>query len=140
MNTKNLLKFAVVMLVSVSMVFMSCTKDDDPAPTPVAYVPSFSATYISYPAGGVDWLSFAITCVSDDWELIKCDIIYPGGLGNDMIPGAGLLVLRGQPFGFTSDYLKMGGTWTFTITGTIKSGTHVGESFAANTTLNISGK
>lgn len=140
MNTKNLLKFAIVMLMGVSMVFMSCTKDDDPEPTPVAYTPTFSATYISFPAGGVDWLNFAITCTSDDWEMIKCDVIYPGGLGNDLFEGNGQLQLRGVPFGFNADFLKMGGTWTFTITGNIKSGTHVGESFVTSTTLNISGK
>ncbi len=128
------------MFLGMTVVLSSCQKDDPaPAPTP-AYVPSFSATYFSVNAGGVDVLDFYITCVSDDWEMIKVDVIYPGGAGNELFTGSGALQLRGEPFTFPNYFLKLGGTWSFNITGNIKSGTHVGESFTVSTTLAVSGK
>lgn len=140
MNAKNLLKVLGVLLLSMTMVYGSCNKDEDPAPTPTPYSPSFSATYFSVFNGGVEVLDFYITCVSDDWEMIKVEVIYPGGAGNDLFTGNGAIQLRGEPFTFPNYFLKLGGTWTFNITGNIKSGSHVGESFVVSTTLNISGK
>jgi len=140
MNTKFLFKFLVVMLVSTSMVFVSCSKDDDPEPAPAPYVPAFSPTYFSVDLGGVQYLDFYITCTTDDWEMIKVDVIYPGGAGNDLFTGSGALQLRGEPFTFPNYFLKLGGSWTFNITGNIKSGTHVGESFVVSTTISVSGK
>lgn len=131
----------VVALLSITMmVGTSCSKDDDPAPAPVAYTPGFSATYFSVAGGGVDVLDFYITCTTDDWEMIKVDVIYPGGAGNDLFTGNGALQLRGQPFTFPQYFLKLGGTWTFNITGNIKSGTHVGESFVVSTSIAVAGK
>lgn len=128
------------MLVSTSMVFVSCSKDDDPEPAPAPYVPAFSPTYFSVDLGGVQYLDFYITCTTDDWEMIKVDVIYPGGAGNDLFTGSGALQLRGEPFTFPNYFLKLGGSWTFNITGNIKSGTHVGESFVVSTTISVSGK
>jgi len=142
MNGKNLLKFLVVILVSMTMVYSDCSgsKDDPEPPPPAPYVPGFSATYFSVAAGGVDVLDFYLTCTTDDWEMIKVDVIYPGGSGNDLFTGNGSIQLRGVQFTFPQYFPKLGGTWTFNITGNIKSGTHVGESFVVSTTLAISGK
>lgn len=140
MKVKNLLKVLGVILLSMTMVYGSCNKEDDPVPPPAPYVPGFSATYFSVNAGGVDVLDFYITCTTDDWEMIKVDVVYPGGAGNDLFTGNGALQLRGEPFTFPNYFLKLGGSWTFNITGNIKSGTHVGESFVVSTTIAVSGK
>lgn len=140
MNVKNLLKFLVVMLVSMTMVYGSCDKDDPEPPPPAPYLPVFSATYFSVDMGGISYLDFYITCTTDDWEMIKVDVVYPGGAGNDLFTGNGALQLRGNPFTFPNYFLKLGGTWTFNITGNIKSGTHVGESFVVATTIAVAGK
>ncbi len=141
MNGKNLLKFIGVILLGMTMIYGSCNSKTDPEPAPEpAYVPSFSATYYSQDVGGVAYLDFYITCTTDDWEMIKVKVIAPGGAGEDQFTGSGALQLRGEPFTFPQYFLKLGGTWTFNITGNVKSGTHVGESFSTSTTLNISGK
>jgi len=141
MNIKNLLKVLGVLLLSMTFVYGSCNKDEDPVtPTPTPYNPSFSATYYSQDMGGVQYLDFYITCTSDDWEMIKVVVNYPGGAGNDTYTGGGAIQLRGEPFTFPDYFLKLGGSWNFTITGNIKSGTHVGESFVASTSVNVSGK
>ncbi|MDP2722737.1 MAG: hypothetical protein Q8O72_08270 [Bacteroidales bacterium] len=139
MNVKSLLKVLGIMLLSMMFIYGSCKKED-PAPPPAAYVPSFSATYYSIDAGGVSYLDFYITCVSDDWEMIKVVVTYPGGAGKDTYTGGGSIQLQGDPFTFSDYFPKLGGNWTFTITGNIKSGTHVGESFTTTTSLSISGK
>lgn len=141
MNSKNLFKFLGVILFSMALVFAtSCNKDDDPAPPEPAYVPSFSATYFSLDVGGIDYLDFYITCTSDDWEMIKVKVTAPGGAGSEEFAGSGAIQLQGDPFTFPQYFLKLGGSWNFTITGNIKSGSHVGESFSTTTSLNISGK
>ena len=123
------------------MVYSDCNSKDDPEPPPTpAYVPVFSPTYFSVDLGGVQYLDFYITCTTDDWEMIKVDVIYPGGAGNDLFTGDGALQLRGEPFTFPNYFLKLGGSWTFNITGNIKSGTHVGESFVVSTTISVAGK
>ena len=140
MNVKSLLKVLGILFLSMTFVFGNCNKDDDPTPTPTPYNPGFSATYFSVDMGGVQYLDFYITCISDDWEMIKVVVTAPGGAGSDTYTGSGMLQLRGEPFTFPVYFLKLGGTWSFSITGNIKSGTHVGESFVASTTLNVSGK
>lgn len=140
MNVKSLLKVLGVILLSMTFVYGSCNKDDDPEPTPTPYSPNFSATYYSVDLGGVQYLDFYVTCTSDDWEMIKVVITYPGGAGSDTYTGGGSIQVQGSPFTFPEYFLKLGGTWNFTITGNIKSGTHVGESFTVTTSLNVSGK
>lgn len=140
MNVKSLLKVLGVLLLSMTFVYGSCNKDEDPEPTPTPYNPNFSATYYSVDLGGVQYLDFYVTCTSDDWEMIKVVVTYPGGAGSDTYTGGGSIQLQGSPFTFPEYFLKLGGTWNFTITGNIKSGTHVGESFTATTSLNVSGK
>lgn len=134
----------VIAMISITMIVgTSCKKDDsdpEPTPTPVAYVPTFSATYFSVASGGVDVLDFYITCTSDDWEMIKVDVIYPGGAGNDLFTGNGALQLKGNPFTFPQYFLKLGGNWTFNITGNIKSGANLGTSFVVSTSIAVSGK
>lgn len=133
---------AIALLGLTMIVGTSCKKDDvtPPTPPPPPYVPSFSATYFSVASGGVDVLDFYITCTSDDWEMIKVDVIYPGGAGNDLFTGNGALQLKGNPFTFPQYFLKLGGNWTFNITGNIKSGTHNGESFVVSSSISVSGK
>lgn len=140
MNVKNLLKVLGVILLSMTMVYGSCNKDDDPEPTPAPYVPAFSATYFSVFQGAVEVLDIYVTCTTDDWEMIKVDVIMPGGAGNELYTGNGALQLRGEPFTFPNYFPKLGGTWTINITGNVKSGTHVGTSFSTSVSLNISGK
>jgi hypothetical protein len=142
MNTKNLLKVLGVVLFSLIMVYgTSCKKEEVVVtPPPAAYVPGFSATYFTVNAGAVEVLDFYITCTTDDWEMIKVNVIYPGGAGNDEFPGSGALLTKGNPFTFTTYFPKLGGSWTFNITGNIKSGDHLGESFTVSTTVNISAK
>lgn len=133
-----------IVVLSMAMVLSSCKKDEDndpaPTPTPTAYTPVFSPTYLVVDIGGVEFLDFYITCVTDDWEMIKCIVSYPGGLGSDQFIGSGQIVTAGTPFTFSQYFTKLGGTWTFSITGNIKSGAHVGESFTVVSTVTVTGK
>jgi len=144
MKKSKLLLLVGVVVMSMAMVFSSCKKDDDPAPTPTptptTYTPTFSPTYLVIDQGGVEWLDFYINCTSDDWEMIKCIVSYPGGLGRDEFIGSGQIVTAGSPFTFSQYFVKLGGTWSFAITGNIKSGAHVGESFTVVTTVTVTGK
>ncbi|MDT8392419.1 MAG: hypothetical protein RQ761_01150 [Bacteroidales bacterium] len=90
--------------------------------------------------GGVELLDFYITCVTDDWEMIKVIVTYPGGLGREEYIGSGQIMTTGSPFTFSNYFPKLGGLWSFAITGNIKSGVHVGESFVVTTTVNVTGK
>ena len=137
-----------IVLLSTAMVFSSCKKDDDPAPAPTPtptdpcanYAPIFSPTYIVDNSTGIDLLDFYITCTSDDWEMIKVIVSYPGGLGSDEFLGNGQLVTQGTTFTFPVLFPKLGGTWTFAITGNIKSGQCVGKSFTVTKTMTVTGK
>lgn len=142
MKVKNLLKLFAIALLSMTMVYSSCEKEDDadPTPTPVAYTPIFDLTYLTVPVGGTDYLDFAITCTSDNWEMISVAVSAPGGLGNETYAGNGQIQLRGAPFTFSDIFVKLGGSWSFTIVGNIKSGDHVGESFTVVKSVSISGK
>ncbi len=67
-------------------------------------------------------------------------VTYPGGLGNDEFLGNGMISTQGSTFTFPVYFPKLGGTWSFAITGNIKSGTCVGKSFTVTTSMNVSGK
>jgi len=104
------------------------------------YIPSFSPTYLIVNQGGVDVLDFYITCTTDDWEMIKVIVSYPGGLGTETYVGNGQIMTQNAPFTFSNYFPKLGGVWTFSILGIIKSGQHVNESFTAVTSMTVTGK
>lgn len=101
------------------------------------YLPNFSPTYLVVNQGGIDVLDFYITCTTDDWEMIKVIVTYPGGLGSETYIGNGTIMTVGAPFTFSNYFPKLLGTWTFAITGNIKSGVHVGESFTVVVPLTV---
>jgi len=146
MKKSKLFYLVAVMFVSMALVFSSCKKDDDPAPAPPpvdpcdTYLPNFSPTYLVFNQGGVDVLDFYITCTSDDWEMIKVIVTYPGGLGSETYTGNGTIMTAGAPFTFSNYFVKLGGQWTFAITGNIKSGNCVGKSFTVVTSMQVTGK
>jgi len=114
--------------------FMITTKVDPP------YTPAFSPTYLIVDVGGVEYLDFYITCVTDDWEMVKIVVTYPGGLGSEAYVGSGTVLTAGTPFTFSNYFVKLTGTWTFTILGYVKSGPHINKSFTAMTTVHVTGK
>ena len=135
-----------IVLMGAALTFSSCKKDDDPAPAPTppvdpcdTYMPNFSPTYLII-AGSPEMLDFYITCTSDDWEMIKVIVTYPGGLGTETYTGNGTIMTSGSPFTFSNYFVKLGGTWTFAITGNIKSGNCVGKSFTVMTSMTVTGK
>lgn len=137
MKTKAMI-FSMSLLFLFSMLALpSCKKEkEEPAPIPAAYVPVFSATSISMAANTID---FAVTCITDDVEIIKVEVKYPGGLGDDLFSGP-LQLIKNEPFVFPAPFPRFSGTWTFIMTGTVRSGTHVGTSFTAQATVQVSGK
>ncbi|RLD32008.1 MAG: hypothetical protein DRI72_07910 [Bacteroidetes bacterium] len=136
MKTKNVLLALGMIMMAVLVTFSSCKKDD-PEPPPAAYVPVFSSTSITIDATTID---FYITCTTDDYELIKVDVKSPGALQDDTYLGNGMILITGEPITFPNYFVRTSGTWTFIITGTIKSGAHVGTSFTASTSVSVSGK
>ena len=146
MKKSKLLLLLGVVVMSMAMVLSSCKKDDDPEPTPTppvdpcdTYVPAFSPTYLII-QGTPELLDFYITCTTDDWEMIKCIVTYPGGLGSETYTGNGTIMTQHAPFTFSNFFPKLGGTWTFAITGNLKSGTCVGNSFTVTTSMQVTGK
>jgi len=145
MKKSKLFYLMAVLLMSTAMVFSSCKKDDDPAPAPPptdpcdTYMPNFSPTYLII-AGSPELLDFYITCTTDDWEMIKVIVTYPGGLGTETYTGNGTIMTAGAPFTFSNYFVKLGGTWTFAITGNIKSGNCVGKSFTVYVSMQVTGK
>lgn len=139
MKTKNVLIALGTVLMFVMFTTSSCKKKDDPepTPTPTPYTPVFSATSIAIDATTID---FYIACTTDDYELIKVEVKSPGALQDDTFLGNGMLLIRNEPITFPQFFVRTSGTWTFIITGTIKSGTHVGESFTVSTSVSVSGK
>lgn len=137
MKNRMITMLAVAFFSAAMVLTPGCKKD---TPPPAAYNPSFSATALPYNVGGIDYLSFMLTCTTDDIEVIKVELSGPGGSYSDTYTGNGSLFLRNEPMTLSSDYPKLLGTWTFTVTGNIKSGTHSGESFYGTTTVNVTGK
>jgi len=143
MKKSKLFYLVAILFVSMALVFSSCKKEEAapaPAPPPAAYTPAFSPTYLVVNQGGVELLDFYITCVTDDWEMIKTIVTYPGGLGSEEYIGSGQIVTQGSPFTFSNYFVKLGGTWTFAITGNIKSGVHLNTSFTVVTSMTVTGK
>jgi hypothetical protein len=143
MKKSKLFYLVGVLFISTALIFTACKKDDPaptPTPTPTAYSPVFSPTYLVVNQGGVELLDFYITCVTDDWEMIKVIVTYPGGLGSEEYVGSGQIVTAGSPFTFSNYFVKLGGTWTFAITGNVKSGAHLNTSFTVYTSMTVTGK
>ena len=103
------------------------------------YIPSFSPTYLIVNQGGDEVLDFYITCTTDDWEMIKIIVTYPGGLGSEAYTGNGQIMTQYTPFTFSNYFPKLGGVWTFSILGIIKSGQHVNESFSVVISMVVTG-
>ncbi len=140
MKTKNVLLILGMMFLAVVFTTSSCKKDDpdpEPEPTPTDYRPRFTATsYTEF-----DAIAFYIVCSSDDYELIKVEVKSPGGLQDLTAGGGGSLILKGDPIEFNPPwFLRLSGTWTFIVTGTIKSGDHIGQSFTESCSVSVSGK
>jgi len=72
--------------------------------------------------------------------MIRVVVAYPAGLGSDTFIGSGQIVTAGSPFTFSNYFVKLQGTWIFTITGKIKSGVHMNESFTSMCSLTVTGK
>lgn len=138
MKTKRMI-FTMSLLILIGMLVLpSCKKDKEEEPPPVAaYVPTFSATSIAIDAMTID---FYITCTSDDYELIKVQVKSPGALQDETYMGNGMLLIQDEPITFPNFFVRTSGTWKFIITGTIKSGAHVGESFTITAHVSVSGK
>ena len=137
MKTKNVLLALGMILMTLMIITSSCNKEDDPEPPPAAYVPAFSSTSVAIDATTID---FYITCATDDYELIKVEVKSPAGLQNDTYLGNGMILIKGEPITFPNYFVRTSGTWTFVVTGIIKSGTHVNTSFVASTSVSVSGK
>jgi hypothetical protein len=137
MKTKSVLLSLSLLLMFAVVTVSACKKKEDTPPPPPAYVPQFSATSIAIDAMTID---FYITCVTDDYELIKVEVISPGGLQNDTYLGNGMILIKGEPITFPNFFVRTSGNWVFKITGTIKSGDHIGKSFSVTTTVSVSGK
>lgn len=131
--------FFVGLLLCGAILTMSSCKKDDPV-IPNAYVPQFSASAMPTTVGGVELLDFFIVCTSDDYELITVKVKYPGGAGDDTFTGSGMILAVDEPISFPQYFTKLLGTWTFTIKGNIKTGSHAGTSFAATTSVMVAGK
>lgn len=135
MNAKNLLKVLGVILLSMTMIYGSCNKNDDPDPTPAPYVPGFSATSM---ASGTD-IIFGITCTTDDFTYTKMVVTAPTA-EQIQYAGTGAIVLRGETVTVPDVFNRLSGTWNFAITGTISGGTNAGVGFTATTSVNVSAK
>lgn len=135
MNAKILLKVLGVLFLSMTLIYGSCEKDEDPEPAPVAYVPSFSV--ISQPGG--DQLAFAVICATDDFTFTKLIVTAPT-TEQFTYPGGGGIVVRGQQTVIPDIFNRISGTWSFQITGTISGGTNAGVGFNATTSMSVSAK
>lgn len=139
MKTKNVLLTLGVILMMVVVTTSSCKKKDDPAPTPTPtpYMPVFTASSIAIDALTID---FYIRCATDDYELIKVEVKSPDGSQDDTYLGNGMLLVSGESITFPNFFVRTSGTWTFIVTGTIKSGANIGTSFTATCSVPVSGK
>ncbi len=137
MNTKNLLKVLVVMLLGMTIVLGSCKKEEStPDPTPAPYVPSFNVISQN---SGTGLIGFAIICATDDFTFTKLIVTAPT-TEEFTYPGAGGIVVKGQQTPVPNIFNRISGTWTFQITGTISGGTNAGVGFTATTSASVSAK
>lgn len=129
-----------VVALSFTMMYGDCNSSkDDPTPTPTVYNPTFVATSVSGSSNGVDVIEFYIRCSSDDVELTRIDVKAPDG-GSFTYSGNGNIWLKDELMYIPDVFLKLSGSWSFTIAGTIKSGTHNGEGFTSSASISVSGK
>lgn len=137
MKLNNVFKLIAITLVSVTMIYGSCNKDSDPEPTPTAYAPIFSATSISGNVGGVEVIEFAVVCTSDDVNITKIVVRAPDG-NTDTYTGG--MFVQNQKMIIPATFVKLSGTWSFTITGSVSGGTHNGEGFTGSASVSVSAK
>lgn len=138
MQKKLFMLFTGLLISGAILTMGSCKKDETPVPQ--AYVPGFSATAMPTTVGGVEALDFYVVCTTDDYELITVKVKYPGGAGDETFTGSGMILAQDEPISFPQFFPKLLGTWTFTIKGNVKTGTHAGTSFSATTTVAVAGK
>lgn len=136
MKVSSILKLIAITVVSMTMIYGSCNKSDD-TPEPTAYTPIFSATSISGNVGGVDAIEFAVVCTSDDVNITKIVVRAPDG--NSYTYTGGLFV-QNQQMIIPDTFVKLSGTWSFTITGSVSGGTHNAEGFSASASVSVSAK
>ena len=101
------------------------------------YTPVITASYQVVNNSGTDLLQFQLTCETDDWEPVKLIATYPGGFGSEEYIGNGSIIPKDSPYTFPNYFTKLGGTWTFSVLGYIKSGQHNGESFSVVTAVTV---
>ena len=142
MQTRRVTGTLALLLLFITLTSGLCTKEEtvDPPPPPPDYIPAFSPTAAPVTIAGVEMLDFYITCTTDNWEMISVKITSPGGVGDATYSGNGSIVLQSETFTFPDFFPKLLGTWSFQITGNVKSGTHVGESFVATCSVSVTGK
>jgi len=136
MKTKKLFYSLSILAVTLLMITTSSCKKDEMIEEG-DYIPVFSSTSIAIDATTID---FYITCSTDDYELVKVAVKSPGGLQDDTYLGNGMILIKGEPITFPNYFVRTSGKWIFNITGTVKSGSNIGTSFVASTSVSVSGK
>ncbi|PLX02623.1 MAG: hypothetical protein C0595_10165 [Marinilabiliales bacterium] len=136
MKVNSILKLIAITVVSMTMIYGSCNKDDEKV-EPTAYVPSFNATSISGNVGGVEVIEFAVVCTSNDVNVTKIVVRAPDG--NSYTYTGGLFV-QNQQMIIPDTFVKLSGTWSFTISGSVSGGTHNAEGFDASASVSVSAK
>lgn len=136
MRLNSLLKLIAITFVSMTMIYGSCNKSDDSV-EPTAYTPGFNATSISGNVGGVEVIEFAVVCTTDDVNITKIVVRAPDG--NSYTYTGGLFV-QNQQMIIPDTFVKLSGSWSFTITGSVSGGTHNAEGFNASVSVSVSAK
>lgn len=136
MKTKKLFYSLSILAVTLLMITTSSCKKDEMIEEG-DYILVFSSTSIAIDATTID---FYITCSTDDYELVKVAVKSPGGLQDDTYLGNGMILIKGEPITFPNYFVRTSGKWIFNITGTVKSGSNIGTSFVASTSVSVSGK
>ncbi len=136
MRVNSIFKLIAITLVSVTMIYGSCNKTDDPV-APAPYLPGFNATSISGNVGGVEVIEFAIVCTTDDVNITKIEVHAPDGSTYTYTGG---LFVRNQQMIIPDTFVKLSGNWTFAITGSVSGGTHNAEGFNASAAVSVSAK
>ncbi len=140
MNFRKFMTLLAIVTVSLSMIYGSCNKDDDdPAPVPTPYSPGFDVSSISGIVGGIEAIEFAIRCTTDDVELVRIDVRAPDG-SSGTYTGGGDIWLKDEMMYIPDTFPKVSGTWSFTISGTIKSGSHNGEGYSVSKSVPVGAK
>jgi hypothetical protein len=129
---------AGMILLAVFIGISSCKKkSEDPVTPSVLSTPVFTITYITLPLqGGGDGFQFTAKCINNGVNMTKVTITDPYPFvhiynynGTSYAQNASIPLQDN-----TTAYLKMIGTWSFSLVGTR---TGDGAAFTVDTTLNI---